>query len=281
MSKGIFCSTILAIAINLAFVSNSFSQLFMSVSGKVLVDYPVNLDKTIMYLAESTTNKVYRSEAKSTGEFILRDVPKGIYELYAMPDDLFARKMLNPVSITISEGKNVVGVNIKIDQGGVVQGKAVTSYGSPIRSVTVISEDGSSAETDDKGAFLLKGVRAGNSILKVLSPMLGAKTINIMVEKGKISTIADIVFDISDKSAFKGRVIDDSGEPISGAILTVFGPNNSGGYTISDEYGTFYIGSLSEGAYKVHAAAYQYDLATLDDVSMPNINLSIESPPVS
>lgn len=80
---------------------------------------------------------------------------------------------------------------------------------------------------------------------------------------------------IGPESTIKGTVVDSTGTPIEGAILVASGKENSGGYSMSTDNGSFFITGLDPAKFKITAVAFGYEPVTLTDIPVPTSNLSI------
>lgn len=253
------------------------AELYMSVSGKVIAaDNAAPLSGIRVLLMSPEKGKINEVKSNSQGTFVLRDVPKGQYDLLAIPEDPFVVSSKQPVPVTVPDGKNVVGVAMKAQRGGAIRGKVVTSTGIVIPKATVLGNSGISTTTDDYGNFLLKGVTPGTVTLAVTAPAIAAKAVSIVSEAGKITEAGNVVLPIGVESAIRGTVVDVAGNPVPGAIVAASTANATGGYTIASDTGAFFITGLGTATtYQLNVVAYGYEPVKLTDIPVPSSGVKV------
>jgi hypothetical protein len=152
-------------------------------------------------------------------------------------------------------------------------------------------------QTNDVGEFRIAGLAAGEYILAALRPMsspFGSAAVTptahataatttyypgtsnqsaaqpIAVRAG--DTVANIEFAMQSSPAFRvsGRVVDESGQPVQGAMVMLTGdPRLAGfmgpaGHAQSDSEGRFSIADVTPGTYRLHAVAMHMDPSDLN-----------------
>lgn len=251
------------------------ADLYMSVSGKVVAaDDGAGLPNIKLVLMSQTKGRLAEARTNAQGVFVLRDVPQGMHDILAISEDPFIVSASEPIPVTVPDGKNVVGVGIKLKRGGAIKGRAMTSTGHPIPNVSVLSST-SNATTDIDGYFLLKGISPGEVEIALLPTAVGGKKISVISKVGKVTELGNVVFAVGVESAVQGMVTDALGKPISGAILIAYRNGASGGYTVSSDKGAFFLAGLDPGNYTLHIISYGYKQIKLSDINVPSSSLKI------
>ena len=163
LNKAIFQSLLLALCfISLNVPRFAYAELLTSVSGKVIAaDDGAGVSAVRVLLMSPQKGKITEAKSISGGFFVLRDVPKGQYDLLAIADDPYLVSLKTPVTVNVLEGKNLVGVVLKVERGGAIKGRLVTGNGQEVPHANIVASNSSSAKTDSNGYFFLKGIPAG------------------------------------------------------------------------------------------------------------------------
>jgi hypothetical protein len=124
--------------------------------GRPVVDYTI---------AASGTELAWHSEriTDPDGAFELRGVGKGAYTVSARTDDGLLGRL---VDVSVEDGKDRRGLSITLAAGASVRGRVVDEGGAPLRDA-LVRAGSSRARTDASGAFVLKGLDAGETSLLV------------------------------------------------------------------------------------------------------------------
>src|SRR6185369_12141931 len=163
------CFVLVAIGLSLFVATVAHADLFMSVSGKVVAaDNGAPLSGVTLRLLSPEKGKIAEAKSNAQGVFIIRDVRKGDYSIWAVTDDPFVVSSTTTVPMTVPDGKNVVGIGIKLQRGGAIKGKVVTSNGKIVANANILG-NGLPAATDAAGNFLMKGVAPGLIDLAVVA----------------------------------------------------------------------------------------------------------------
>lgn len=270
------CLTLMvAVGLFLFVTTVAHADLFMSVSGKVVAaDDGAPLSGVTLRLLSPEKGKITEAKSNAQGVFIIRDVWKGDYSIWAVSDDPFIVSSNTNVPVTVPDGKNVVGIGIKLQRGGVIKGKVVTSNGKIVANANILGT-GLPATTDTAGNFLLKGVAPGLIDLAVVASSLAAKEFSATCESGKVIDVGNVVLPVGASSAIRGTVVDTAGNPVSSVILAAANVNVSGAYAKSSNAGSFIITGLSAAKFKLTVVKYGYEPLTIADVPVPSSNLRV------
>ncbi|MBI4680957.1 MAG: carboxypeptidase regulatory-like domain-containing protein, partial [Nitrospirae bacterium] len=218
--------------------------------------------------------RVAESKSGANGSFVIRGLPKGIYQLIALPVDEFTIPQKAPQQITVLAGINVVGINVRLQKGCALKGRVVSNNGIGIPKARVLSK-GASSTTDGQGYFTLKGLLPGTIKVGILPVALGTKITTAACEAGKMSDMANTVFSFGPETAIQGTVTDTTGTPLKGAILAASN-SSTGGYTFSSDKGTFFLAGLNASdTYTLNVVAFGYEAKTITGVTSPSSNVGI------
>ena len=198
------------------------------------------------------------------GTFTLERAPIGTITVRVAASG-YAPATLN--DITVEEGKSVTGLEIALERGGRIIGR-VTANDQPVSgaSVRFASQsfggpfDPNSTTTDADGAYVIDSVAAGDRTIEFIKQGYVPKRKSIEVAAGKDARL-DVELDRG--RDLSGRVVDSSGQPVSGARIM----ETSGGRipnVFSDTDGLFKIEGLAAGYHTIRAEKAGYVNATAD-----------------
>jgi protocatechuate 3,4-dioxygenase beta subunit len=202
------------------------------------------------------------------GAFQLPALEPGTYVLAASDGD-HAPARSQPV--TVSDAP-VTGVEIKMQEGGVVAGTVVDTTGAPVPFATVrVRGSGQQsylaeprqASTDDKGAFELRGVARMKLDVRAEGETAASAVTTIDLTSETAKRDLKLVLDVAGTIA--GVVVDDAGQPVPEVQVNAFpdllagskqDPALLSGMTTdtTDGGGQFVIRGLPDGSYRLHAA---------------------------
>ena len=165
-----------------------------SISGRVTIDGHPARGVTVLLVSIDASSGMQRTTAKATtdqaGEFHIKGAPAGSYSLQAFAPALIAagdNRYGRPQgkSITLAEGETADGIEISLQQGGVITGQVIGSDGQPVIQESVWLFLVGSADqqpgrkqpfylpynfmftTDDRGVYRLFGLPPGRYIVGV------------------------------------------------------------------------------------------------------------------
>ena len=212
----------------------------------------------------------FSATTDSAGNYVINGVEPGNYTLVSYKTG-YSRAVSNLGTVLTVEGDvAVTGANLTLTQGspGIITGIVTDSSSKPVPGAAVVftpSGGGSvqTATTDINGSYTLSnvppGTYTGTASLSGATATSGAVT----VTSGQTLTVNFQL--VPGNGNATGRVVDNSGNPISGA--TVF--FNGGGLTTpatattgTNGVYTFAPGSLPAGSYQVSATAPTFGAST-------------------
>jgi hypothetical protein len=264
-----------------AFMGNVHAELYMSVSGKVVrADTGTGLQGINVVLMSPSRGKVTETTSTAQGLFVLKNVPKGIYDLLAFSDDQFIMSLSSPIPVEVPSGKNVVGVPVKLRRGCSIKGRVISNAGYSIPQARIISQVASTS-TDGNGYFQLKGISPGITNIGIAPVAIGVKAVSASCEAGTVSDLGDIIFSVDPELSIRGTIKDTSGAPVPDALILATDGTASAAYTYPKADGSFFITGINNSRYKLYVIAYGYDAVTLTDISVPSSGTSIVLKPAS
>ena len=262
-----------------SFTEKASAELYMKIYGKVIdKESGLGLSSTKVVLLAQRHGKVAEATTNSKGDFILKKVKQGSYSLIAESDNQFIINTSTPIPVFVPKGKNVVGALVKLEHGGAIKGRVITSTGVAVPKANILA-NGISATTDEKGNFHLKGIPAGELLVGVFASGVGIKAVPAVIEKNKTYALGDINLNIGVGTSIQGTVVDQSGLPVPGAILVAYNDRYSAGYTLNSDDGTFVLTGLEPSSHELVVVAYGYEQIKLKNIGIPSSNIKVVMSP--
>ncbi|MCY1054764.1 carboxypeptidase regulatory-like domain-containing protein [Nannocystis sp. SCPEA4] len=207
------------------------------------------------------------------GSFHLIGARPGAYSIEVSPGP--GRPPPPRVPVEVPEGRDVEGLEIRLQDGSEVRGRVIDGAGRPVARASVRlrgAQTSGSQESDDDGRFTLQGVQPGQyrataAIDFVVLKRPGQQPeevpgVPVEVRAGA-ATEVEIVVEARD-GRITGQVVDAAGGPVADAFLDwtrEAEPGTMGSWVVappqpklSDGEGRFEISGLSPGTYAITAS---------------------------
>jgi protocatechuate 3,4-dioxygenase beta subunit len=173
--------------------------------------------------------------------------------------------------ITVEDGKTASGIDIQLDRGATITGH-VTAAGAPVAGVQVRQSFErtpvfSNTTTDADGLYTLQGVAQGDHTIEFQK--MGFVVLHKPVE---VAAGKDVRLDaeLDAGQELRGRVVDRSGQGVSGVYVAVGSGGMRPGTTVStDGDGAFAIQGLDSGKYSLMIRKDGYAGGNLTDIDVP------------
>ncbi|MGE0869484.1 MAG: carboxypeptidase regulatory-like domain-containing protein [Kofleriaceae bacterium] len=208
------------------------------------------------------------------GRFAIAALAPGSYTLTAV-DGEHAPARSAPVTVG---DRAVTGIEITMQDGGVVAGTVIDAAGQPAAFATVrvarAADDGQAgwgvdarqATTDQRGAFELRGLPRAHQRARAESETAASKLAD--VDLTETSTVRDLKLVLDVAGTIAGTVVDDKGAPVAEvqvhAFPDILGGQSSEGLALAgmssattDGGGGFTIRGLPDGKYRLWATRSQ------------------------
>jgi protocatechuate 3,4-dioxygenase beta subunit len=250
-----------------------------SISGRVVDDAtraPVTDFQVSTLHANITASAL--PVTSNDGSFTINDLAPG-------PTDLqVTARGYAPASargIEVAEGKTTSDVEVHLERGATIKGRVTTSDGQAVEGVNVIVDDAGRRSvgvpmlregTDGNGNYTVDGVTPGSRTVMFSKTGFAIARKTVDAGGGKESTL-DVTLDRGRE--LRGRVVDESGQPVAMADVRVEQEMVPPMRTESD--GAFVIGGLRDGKFRVTARKVGYVEAHADDAdpSGPPLTLTL------
>lgn len=173
--------------------------------------------------------------------------------------------------ITAEDGKTVSGIDVQLDRGATVSGRA-TSSGVPASGVQVqVIATGmpfsGGTTTDADGSYTIDGVAEGDRTIQFQKSGFIVLRKPVQVTAGKE---AHLDVELDPGRELRGRVVDRTGGGIAGANVAINGSNNQPNSSAPTEGdGAFVIQGLPDGHYNLTARKDGYVSGNANDVDVP------------
>ena len=184
--------------------------------------------------------------ADEHGGWTLPDVASGTYKVHATSDTHVA----TPDVVFVHDGARAQdGIVIRVEDGAQLAGSVVDGAGKPVAGAR-ISTSGQSAESDEKGRFVVTGLAPDSYDVCAYTETDGSPTQKVVIMRGAHVEVRLVVR----PSSIAGVVVDPHGLPIEDVRVRAQSPDPHGhGYGSTDERGHFDLGGLPPGDYEVMA----------------------------
>jgi len=249
-------------------------------------------------------------QTDDAGEFAMEGLRPGTYLVNAMLSD--HPDPVEPAKVTVPAGGSVE-IEISLDAGGGVQGTVVDERGTPVANATVrVTSEArwggwrKNARTADDGTFALEGLRPGaarvvasrgafwgNALRKPGASDDDTPGERVTIEANAVASVQLVVE--SQDGVIRGRVVDESGKPVSDAFIDRQRESDRAGARtasaarfvrwswgrkpeLTDTDGRFQLEELTPGAYTVRAYRRGGGEAIAEGVAVgSNVELTIRS----
>jgi protocatechuate 3,4-dioxygenase beta subunit len=157
--------------------------------------------------------------------------------------------------VAVPLDRDVTGAEIELQPRGVLAGVVRDAQGRPVEGASVgwsVGCDGRSVLTDASGHYLLDDLGEGPVSLTASAEGFVVATGNAMIEEGQT---AELDFTLQPGMEIAGTVVDETGQPLSGASLTVLSGRSLAfdRDTATDEGGAFAMDGLPREALVLRA----------------------------
>jgi uncharacterized GH25 family protein len=206
------------------------------------------------------------ASADGEGSFSVSGLEPGSYTLLAQQRGYLVSEERR---VDLVAGKPLSGVTLVLPRGATVEGRVVSSAGTPIAGAhvrllpegrRVLRQFFTSTEADGDGRYRLEGTPTGAASLEAIQKGYSRAVRDVEIHPG--SNRLD--FTLEAGVALEGRVLTAAGEPVAGASVQMMdlGGHRGGQRVLSRADGTFRIPSVPRGSYRL--TAHREDLTALD-----------------
>ena len=225
--------------------------------------------------------------ADDEGGFAFADVAPGPFELSA---DAPQHQSAELRGLEVKPGQELSGLEIVLPPGASVEGRVLSPEGSPVPNAWVAVVEAARAgtaafsslrsSTDADGHYRIEGIAPGPHTLEASSEGY-RRAVHDVEAKGETRGVD---FQLDRGLEVSGRVIDNAGNPVAGAVVFVAGGGGNSRVTDSQEDGSFRVAGLENGKYSLHASPRGVDsgssaetLVTLAGAPVGGIELRISA----
>src|SRR3989339_385432 len=195
------------------------------------------------------------SYSSSTGVYTIRGIPVGFgYTIYC--EKPYGSNFISLSSSNISvEADQTSIVDFVLQPGAIISGRVTDTAGTPVYNAQ-ISVSGPSYNygySFSTGGYAVKGLLSGTYTIYCYAPhdsnYISTRTANISASTGQVTTVD---FVLQEGNMIRGRVTDQSGNPVYQAYVYTSG---NGNYDYSSSTGGYTVRGLVSGTYRVYCDA--------------------------
>ncbi|MDZ7729950.1 MAG: carboxypeptidase-like regulatory domain-containing protein [Natrialbaceae archaeon] len=196
----------------------------------------------------------------ATGAYTITNVVPGTYNLTADHADYAP----NTTSVTVGPNGSVTADLALTAQNGTITGTVTDAdTGATIENATVTLETGQSATTDATGAYTIANVVPGTYNLTADHANYTANTTSVTV--GPNETVTQDVALSPQNGSIAGTVVDQDGQPLTGATVAITATGQS---ATTDGSGAYTISNVAPGSYNLTASLAGYDGDSVSNVTV-------------
>jgi protocatechuate 3,4-dioxygenase beta subunit len=227
------------------------------VGGRVLVEGTGEPCHASVLLTDARGNSPIRSESDEEGCVRFRAALPATYKVSIDCDGYIGKESYPEVRVV---DRDLEGLVWKVDRGGRIRGMVVDDAGSPVHHATVKAVAGNSrsrtsnewSDADAHGFFETTGLLPGTYRLSAEAEgFVECDPVETVVASGQ--DVQGVRLVLGRGGAVEGAVVDEAGKPVAGAQVMARGERFSFSNSNSRDDGTFRIGDLAAGDYRVLA----------------------------
>lgn len=263
------------------------SQQTGSISGTVVDESgnPIKNANVFVYLVD---NLQIRNSGwtDSNGNYSINNLNSGDYIVQIYAEGWIKQQRTDYVTVIASN--NTSQINFTLRPGGSITGTVLDEQGKPITNARVcaVPVNESSIRTyycvDDYGNYLINSLDSGDYIVEakaegwIIQQWAEHVTVNPPNKTGNIN------FTLKKGGSISGQVVDEQGQPIVKALVTI--SDNSSSYLCrTDDIGKYVFQSLISGTYEVNVRAtgwikqtYKNRVEVVAPNDISNINFTLQ-----
>lgn len=238
------------------------------VSGRVADPQGKPVPRAFVFLIEKTARSFNgRSVLTSAGRFhdgvtdddggfAIADVSPGPIELSVQAPRYQEAELKG---LEVKPGQDLTGLDVMLPPGAAVEGKVLSPEGRPIADAEVTLAEASPNEagsfsplwatTDSEGQYRIEGVPPGQRTFEARAEGYRRGVRDVEVTPGTRA----VDFQLDRGLEVSGRVVDDGGNPVPGADVTLIAGRNyvDAARALSGADGTFRLGGVQDGIYRL------------------------------
>lgn len=197
----------------------------------------------------------------STGAFTFSPVRQGSYSL-SFSNDAYTEKQILDIKVTggITTTLQATYLHQKF---GSISGMVTDTAGNPLAEIAVQIDSLHKDLTGADGKYLIQKILPGTYVVTFSGSSFATITNSLILDSAIDSSITAIPLTYL-KSSISGIVTNKSGDPVSGVAVSIQGVAEA--TTLAD--GTYTLGNLLAGTYKISFIHNDYDAHTKDSVTL-------------
>jgi uncharacterized GH25 family protein len=226
---------------------------------------------------QAPSRHLHEGVTDDEGAFVFADVAPGPFQMSASAP---GHQRAELRGLEVKPGQDLSGIAIQLPAGATVEGRVTSTEGKPLADAQVVVADAAvngiagfspfRGETDDDGQYRIEGISPGPHTLAATAEgyRRAVRDVEAAVEPRKVDFQLDRGLEIS------GRVVDDGGNPVPDAGVSLFGTGKRSQDAATEADGTFRLSGVEDGDYVLEALKRGYS-------SGPVRKLTVAGAPVS
>lgn len=243
-----------------------------SISGTARVSGGQVLANAKIVAVNSSGVRTDSVRTKQDGKFILGLNP-GTYSIISSKAGYSTKQ----TTTTLAIGQNLTGVNFDLNENfALFVGSITDNDGAGLDQVFVNltkTDGGASASTDQEGSFTIARQTGGTFSIELSKTGYVSKTISRVVTDGQTVEINEQL--LAKNGSISGSIIDENGEVIPDATVSVVDEEGTEYTAITDDTGDYLLDAVGLGSYLVNASKIGYTALDGVEVEVSLDNLSV------
>ncbi len=217
------------------------------------------------------SRRLHEGMTDDEGAFSFPDVAPGSFQMSASAP---GHQRAELRGLEVKAGQDLSGIAIQLPAGATVEGQVTSTEGKPLADAEVLVADAAvngiagfspfQSETDDDGQYRIEGISPGPHTLEARASgyRRAVRDVEAAVEPRRVDFQLDRGLEIS------GRVVDDGGNPVADAGVSLSRADREPQDAATEADGTFRLSGVEDGDYILMAVKRGYSSGPVSKVTV-------------